>query len=240
MSWVPALGLAAGLLWTATPAAAESAGAAGPVRRSSRQAPPREPTGFLNIGAGVYEPTDQPGDGFYGVIAGGTEVRKQLDLGVQVSWYHRSTDGAEFTTTFTDPAGNVVEQTIQTDAYDTDLVPVMGIVRYRFPASATVQPYIGGGIGYEWLSVTVEGAVAYDPYGYPYTTTLGTSYGGFGGMAFGGLNFDFKPTTSFYAEATYNWSSPSADYFDPYYLVTITESIDMDGLAIQGGLKFRF
>jgi len=215
--------------------ASTATAAEGPVRRSRPYNNPQQPTGFLNISAGIYEPTNQPGDGFYGTLAGGAEVTKQVDVGILISWYHRSSNSGEVTTTVVGPGGIEIEQTIQADAFDTDLVPFMGFFRYRFPTSPKFQPYVGGGIGYEWLSITREGV---DPYGYGYT--VGTDYGGFGGMALAGLNVVVTPTTSLYGEATYNWSTVTAEYFDPYYLISVQEAINMDGLGIQGGLKFRF
>jgi outer membrane protein W len=170
----------------------------------------------------------------------GSEV-KMLDLGVQISWYHRSSNSGQYQTTYAGPGGTVVERTVLANAYDTDLMPLLAIARYRFaPPTDAVQPYVGGGIGYEWLWISTQGAVVYDPYGYPYYSEVGTSYGGFGGMALAGANFKITPTSAVYVEGEYNWSTVSADYYDPYYNVTVRESINMDGLGIQGGFRFRF
>ncbi len=191
----------------------------------------QSPYGFLNVGGGIFDPSDQPGTGFYGVVAVGSEVADPLDLGVQLSWYHRGSRGEEVVFTYTDPAGNTVERVIETRSVDTDLLPIMGIARLRFPTSRYLQPYIGGGVGYEWLFV--EGV---DENGVPFSN----DYGGFGAQLMGGLNISASPSTALYGEVAYNFSTVKADFFDPSLNTVVKESIDMDGLAFHGGLRFRF
>jgi hypothetical protein len=59
-------------------------------------------------------------------------------------------------------------------------------------------------------------------------------------MALAGVNLGVSPTTALYGEVSYNWSTVSADFYDPYYLTTTRESVNMDGAGFQGGLKSRF
>jgi opacity protein-like surface antigen len=127
----------------------------GPVRRRSPRYEgygPR-PRTFATFGLGGYEPSDQPGNGLYVTGSVGTELQTPLDLGVSLSWYRRSTGGSQFVTTFEDPAGNQGTRVVDTDEITTDLVPLMAFLRVRFPTSSAVQPYVGGGIGWEWLLV---------------------------------------------------------------------------------------
>jgi len=187
--------------------------------------------GFLTLGGGLFDPASQPGNGFYGVTSVGTEIGHSLDLGVQASWYHRGSEGDEFVSTYKDPAGNTVEQSIQTQSVDTDLVPLMGIVRVRFPTPQQFQPYFGGGVGYEWLFV--DGV---DDQGFDFHN----DYGGFGAQVLAGVSLMAAPTMGVYGEAVYNFSTVSSDFFDPALNTVIHESIDMDGLALHGGLRFRF
>jgi hypothetical protein len=189
-----------------------------------------QPYGFLNLGGGVFDPATQPGSGFYGVISAGSEVGQALDLGIQVSWYHRSSEGEQFFASYVDPAGNVVRQEILTQSVDTDLLPLMGIVRLKFP-SPPFQPYVGGGAGYEWLFV--EGV---DNQGFAFSN----DYGGFGAQAMAGVNLSASSMTALYAEAVYNFSTVHADFYDPVYNAVVRESLDFNGLAIHGGLRLRF
>ncbi len=237
------------LAWTPAPVAAAEGGraelrggtfgsaaggsAAGrPLRRRApgdyhRQAP----YGFLTLGGGVFDPATQPGDGFYGVITGGTEVGPMLDLGISLSWYHRGSQGEGYTTTGVGPGGTIVQQTIQTSSVDSDLLPFMAIARVRLPITPYFQPYIGGGAGYEWLFI--EG-VDDQGYGFSY------DYGGFGAQALAGLNIAASPSVSLYGEATYNFTTVEDEFYDPYWDVVVKESVEYNGIAYHGGLRFRF
>lgn len=204
-----------------------------PVRRRSPRYEgygPRQRT-FATIGLGGYEPSDQPGNGIFFNGSVGTELQSPIDLGMSVSWYHRSTGGSQFITTFEDPSGLTGQRVVQTSDISTDLVPLMAFVRVKFPTGSSIQPYVGGGIGWEWL--LVEGT---DQDGYAFSD----DYDGFGAQVFGGLNFTMSPNTSFYGEVLYNSSTVSADFYDPLYGVTVRDEIDMDGAAAHAGLRFRF
>ena len=187
------------------------------------------PRGFMTLGGGVFDPQNQPGGGFYGSLGLGSEIAPPLDLGIQVSWWHRDSDGEEVVFRYTDEAGNTVEQVIETESVDTDLIPLMGIARLRFPISPYFQPYVGGGAGYEWLSV--EGVDELGPFSY--------DYDGFGAQVMGGLNIYASKSVGLYGEATYNWSSPDRTVFVSG-VGEVKEEIAMDGLAFHGGLRFRF
>ena len=187
------------------------------------------PRGFLTVGGGIFDPQTQPDGGFYGSVSLGSEIAPPLDLGVQFSWFHRGSDGEQVVFRYVDEGGNTVEQVVETESVDTDLLPLMGIVRLRFPISPYFQPYVGGGAGYEWLSV--EGVDALGPFSY--------NYDGFGAQAMGGLNIYASKSVGLYGEATYNWSSPDRTVFISG-VGEVKEEIAMDGLAIHGGLRFRF
>jgi len=187
--------------------------------------------GFLTLGGGLFDPMKQPGNGFYGVATVGSELGHSMDLGVSGSWYHRASHGEEFITTVKDPAGNNVDQSVQTQEVNTDLVPVMAMVRIKFPTPSQFQPYVGGGAGYEWLFV--DGT---DDLGFHFHR----DYGGFGAQVLGGVSIMASENTGIYGEATYNFSTVSNDFFDPSLNTNVHESLDMDGLAVHGGLRFRF
>jgi outer membrane protein W len=212
-----------------------SSGSSHPVRRRAPRAYYEDrrdeytPRGFMNLGGGVFDPQDQPGDGFYGNLALGSEVAPPLDLGIQISWFHRDSDGEQVVYRFEDQAGNIVEQIVQTESVDTDLIPLMGIARLRFPISQYFQPYVGGGAGYTWLSV--EGIDEFGPFSY--------DYDGFGAQAMAGLNLYASRSVGIYGEAAYNWSSPDREVF-VNGIGEVKEEVAMDGLAVHGGLRFRF
>lgn len=190
----------------------------------------RSPRTFATLGLGGYEPSDQPGSGLFVVGSVGTELNSPIDLGFSASLYHRSTGGSQFITTFEDPAGNTGTRVVETSDISTDLVPLMAFLRVKFP-SGEIQPYVGAGIGWEWL--LVEGT---DSDGFAFSD----NYDGFGAQVFGGVNFNVSPNSALYGEVLYNSSTVSADFYDPAYGVVVRDEIEMDGAAAHAGLRFRF
>lgn len=188
------------------------------------------PRYYANIGAGNYDPDDQPDHGLWVNAELGSEVGEALDLGVRLNWYHRESGQSQVITNFEDEAGNIGQRVIETSDVETNLIPLMAVLRVRFPVTKEFQPYVGGGVGWEWL--TVDGT---DDAGF----TFEDNYDGFGAQLFGGLNVGVSRNTALYGEALWNKSTVEAEFFDPT-LGNIKDEIDMDGLAIHGGLRFRF
>ena len=191
----------------------------------------QETSYYAMLGAGAFDPTNQPGNGLYVNGGIGSVLAEQIDLGVQLSWYHRSTGGDQFVREYDLPNGVHVRQVLTTQSINTDLVPLMGTLRVRIPVSPGLQPYVGGGVGWEWL--TVSGT---DNSG----TDFSNDYDGFGAQLFGGVNLNVARGTGLYGEAVWNASTPKAEFFDPTIGQTIREEVDFDGLALHGGLRLMF
>jgi opacity protein-like surface antigen len=189
------------------------------------------PEYFATLGGGAFDPSDQPGSGLYLNGAFGSVVAERLDLGLQLSWYHRSTGGSEFVQEYQDPAGNTRRDVITRGDVNTDLVPVMATLRVRFPTSSSLEPYIGGSLGWEWL--TIEGT---DASGFSFSD----DYDGFGAQALGGANIKLNPEVALYGEAVWNISTPSAEFYDPGLDAIIKEEVKFDGVGFHAGLRFRF
>lgn len=188
------------------------------------------PSYFGAIGAGGFDPDKQPGNGLWVNGELGSEVGDALDLGVRVDWYHRTSGQSQVVSTYTDPAGNVGQRVVETSSVETNLLPVMAILRVRFPVTSEFQPYVGGGLGWEWLTVSGTDTQGFD---------FQDDYDGFGGQVFAGLNVGVSPNMGLYGEALWNKSTVSARFFDPV-LGDIKDEVDMDGLGLHGGLRFRF
>ena len=189
-----------------------------------------QPEYWAMLGGGTFDPSDQPGSGLYLNGGVGATMSKQIDLGVQVSWYHHSTAGEQFVREYDLPDGTHVRQVIATNNIDTDLVPVMGAVRVRIPTGSQLEPYVGGAIGWEFL--TVAG-----------TDSLGdfqNNYDGFGAQLLGGINMNVGQSAGIYGEAVWNASTPKAEFFDPSIGQVIREDVNFDGLAFHGGLRLMF
>ncbi len=187
-----------------------------------------QPQYFAMLGAGSFDPSNQPGHGIYVNGGVGSVLAEQIDLGVQVSWYHRATGGDQFVREGNLPDGTHFRQVVQTQSINTDLVPVMGTLRVRIPVSAQLQPYVGGGVGWEWLSISGTDSSGVD---------FQNDYDGFGAQVFGGVNLNVGPTTGLYGEAVWNASTPKAQFFDPTIGQNVREEVDFDGLAFHGGLR---
>lgn len=192
-----------------------------------------EPHYFAALGGGNFDPDDQPGNGLWLNGELGTEVGDAVDLGVRMNLYHRESGHSQVVSQFTDPAGNVGQRVIETSNIETNLVPLMAILRVRFPVSRDFQPYAGGGVGWEWLTVNGTDTDGFD---------FQDDYDGFGAQLFGGLNLGVSPNLAVYGEALWNKSTVSAEFFDSDPLVNgnVRDEIDVDGLGIHGGLRFRF
>ena len=188
-----------------------------------------QPEYWAMLGGGTFDPSDQPGNGLYLNGGMGATMGKQLDLGVQVSWYHHATDGEQFIREYDLPTGEHVRQVVATNNFDTDLIPVMGVLRVRFP-SGDFEPYVGGGIGWEWLTVSGTDSIG----------DFQNDYDGFGAQLYGGANMKVSDQAGLYGEVLWNASTPKAEFFDPSIGQVVREEVKYDGLAFHGGLRFMF
>ena len=190
-----------------------------------------QPEYYAMLGAGTFDPSNQPGNGLYVNGGLGSVLAEQLDLGVQISWYRRSTGGDQFVREGDLPDGTHYRQVITTRSIKTDLVPVMGTLRVRIPVTSQVQPYVGGAAGWEWLSVSDTDNTGLD---------FQNDYDGFGAQVFGGVNLNVGPTTGLYGEAVWNASTPKAQFYDATIGQNVREEVDFDGLGFHGGLRLMF
>ena len=190
-----------------------------------------KPEYWATLGGGAFDPSDQQGSGLYLNGAFGSTLAERLDLGIQLSWYHRSVGGSQVVETYQDPAGNTRTVVVERGDVNTDLVPVMGTLRVRFPVTPQVEPYAGGSLGWEWL--TIEGTDATG-------LSFSDDYDGFGAQVLGGVNIYASPDIALYGEAVWNASTPSAEFFDPTLNATVKEEVSFDGVGFHGGLRFRF
>lgn len=191
---------------------------------------PSEPMYWASFGAGTFDPTNQPGHGLYVTVGAGPVLAQQVDLGLQISVYHRSTGGEEFVRNGTLPGGTQVTTVVNTQSIHTDLVPVMGVIRVRIPVSPQVQPYVGGGLGWEWLTVSGSDSLG----------DFSNTYDALGAQLFGGVNLKVGDQAGLYGEAVWNSSTPKAEFFDPQFGQVVREEANFDGVAFHGGLRFMF
>jgi opacity protein-like surface antigen len=186
---------------------------------------------YGSLGAGNFDPDAQPGNGLWVNGELGSEVGEALDLGVRLSLYHRQSGRSQVVSDFTDPAGNQGQRVVETNNVETNLIPLMAVLRVRFPVTREFQPYVGGGIGWEWLTVSGTDDAGFD---------FQDDYDGLGVQLLGGLNLGVSQNMALYGEGVWNKSTVSAKFFDSTFGGDVKEEIEMDGLALHGGLRFRF
>jgi opacity protein-like surface antigen len=186
---------------------------------------------YGSLGGGNFDPDAQPGNGLWLNGELGSEVGDALDLGVRLSLYHRQSGHSQVVSEYTDPAGNVGHRVVETNNVETNLLPLMAVLRVRFPVTREFQPYVGGGIGWEWLTVSGTDDAGFD---------FQDDYDGLGMQLLGGLNLGVSQNMALYGEGVWNKSTVSAKFFDPTFGGDVKEEIEMDGLALHGGLRFRF
>jgi opacity protein-like surface antigen len=186
---------------------------------------------YGSLGAGNYDPDAQPGNGLWVSGELGSEVGDALDLGVRLSLYHRESGHSQVISEYTDPAGNVGHRVVETNNVETNLLPLMAVLRVRFPVTREFQPYVGGGIGWEWLTVSGTDDAGFD---------FQDDYDGLGVQLLGGLNLGVSQNLALYGEGVWNKSTVSAEFFDSSVGGQVKEEVEMDGLALHGGLRFRF
>ena len=145
--------------------------------------------------------------------------------------HRRENAGRTITSTYTDPAGNVVTTSTTAVQNESNLWPVMATLEFRLP-TGVLEPYVGGGAGWEFLNVQAHDG----------TTGLSYSanYNGFGYQGFGGLRIPLGSRARLSGEVYYNGANVNRHFFDPVSGNEIEESVDVNGVGARGGLSFAF
>jgi len=105
------------------------------------------------------------------------------------------------------------------------------LLEFHLPTGG-LDPYVGGGAGWEFLNVQ-----AYDyTRGYAYSA----DYDGFGYQVFGGVRLPIGGRAKLSGEMFWNGATVDREFFDPYSGFYIEENIKVDGFGGRGGLAFAF
>jgi hypothetical protein len=156
-------------------------------------------------------------------------ISKGVEMGISTDYQRRNHSAGERIDEFKDPAGNDVKTTVATAEVSSSLVPAMGILVLRVPTPG-LQPYIGGGAGYEWLFVNGTDYVS--------NTTFSETFSGFGWQGFGGIDLAISEKARLNAEAYWNQSDVSRHIDD--LGTPVKQTINVRGAGIRGGLSFAF
>lgn len=187
--------------------------------------------GWFEIRGGVYDAQSTTKDDWTIGIKTSGQITPIVQLGFTADLHRRENAGRTVTSSYVDPAGNVVTTSTTAVQNESNLWPVMATLEFRLP-TGVLEPYVGGGAGWEFLNVQ-----AYDG-----TTGLNYSadYNGFGYQAFGGLKLPLGSRARLSGEVYYNGATVDRHFFDPLTGYEIEESVDVNGVGARGGLSFAF
>ena len=191
----------------------------------------RGPDGWFTVRGGFFDTQDVPkNDWLAGMKLTGV-ISKGVEMGIMSDYQRRSHSLGERVDEYRDPSGNVVRTSVPTAEVSSSLIPVMGILELRVPTPG-LQPYVGGGAGYEWLIT--------DGDDFANAQHFSDTFGGFGFQGYGGITLAFNEKARLNAEAFYNQSTVSRTFFDDVNGYEVKQQIDVKGGGIRGGLSFAF
>jgi len=191
----------------------------------------RGPDGWFTVRGGFFDTQDVPkNDWLAGMKLTGV-ISKGVEMGIMSDYQRRSHSLGERIDEYRDPSGNVVRTSVPTAEVSSSLIPVMGVLELRVPTPG-LQPYVGGGAGYEWLITDGDDFVNQQHFS--------DTFGGFGFQGYGGITVAFNEKARLNAEAFYNHSTVSRTFFDDVNGYEVKQQIDVQGGGIRGGLSFAF
>ena len=187
--------------------------------------------GWFEIRGGVYDSESTTKDDWTVGIKTSGQITPIVQLGFTADLHRRENAGRTVTSTYTDPAGNVVTTSTTAVQNESNLWPVMATLEFRLP-TGVLEPYVGGGAGWEFLNVQAhDGNTGLD---------YSANYNGFGYQAFGGLRIPLGSRARLSGEVYYNGANVDRHFFDPLSGNEIQESVDVNGVGARGGLSFAF
>jgi hypothetical protein len=191
---------------------------------------PRPILGWVTLRAGFFSSEDVSSDDFTMGVKSAWRLSPEVQTGIVVDWHMKSdaTRTVE-SRTYTATGQPVVSQRAVYE-FQSDLVPLMGLVEFHLPSGA-IDPYLGASGGWEWLTVD-----ALDPSGFAYHA----HYDGPGYQVYGGMNFPVGPRMKFNVEGFWNGATVKDEYFNGATGRPVEERISLNGGGLRGGLGFAF
>lgn len=190
------------------------------------------PPGFgsqSQLHAGFFEPSTGAGTGFVLGLRGGPMLSPNLQIGAAFDWEHRSDTYGTVVGSSAGPGGTVIVTRAITSSSE-NTFPLLAYLQLSGNAKRAIVPYIGIAGGYEIVSL----------YATDYATSsyFSATYGGWGWQSWAGLRIPFSPHSGLLAEIYTNQATAYRDVYDPYYGVTLRESIGLDGVGGRFGLSW--
>jgi hypothetical protein len=187
--------------------------------------------GWLTIRGGGFHPEDLPGDQWMVGAKITGRVGDALRLGLSTDLHRRATDQSTLVSEYTDPLGNRVTRRITVGETESNLVPVLGVAEVTFPG-AGITPYVGGGLGWQFLhvrAVDFESGLRYE-----------NDYDGPAGQIYGGIEVPIAPRARAHVEAFGHGGRVEQEVYDTSSGQFVEERIRTNGWGVRGGLNFAF
>ena len=202
--------------------------------RSMRSEHPHyeSPPGFgsqTQIHGGVFNPSTGTGQGFTLGLRGGPNLAPHLQLGIAMDWEHRSSESGNVVGSSAGPGGTVVV-TRQIVSSSENTFPLMAYLQISGSEKRVLVPYAGIGGGYEIVTLSATD--------YLTSTAFNATYGGWGWQSWAGLRVPFSPHSGLLAEVYTNQATAYRDVYDPFYNMTLRESVGLDGVGFRGGVSW--
>lgn len=190
------------------------------------------PPGFgsqTQIHGGFFNPQSGSGQGFVLGMRGGPNVSENVQLGVAMDWEHRSDQSGNIVGTSNGPGGTVIV-TRQIASSSENTFPLLAYLQVSGSDKRMIVPYVGIGGGYEIVSLYATD--------YATSSTFSATYGGWGWQSWAGVRVPFGGHSGVLAEAFLNQATAYRNVYDPFYGLTLRESVNLDGYGARFGLSW--
>ena len=187
---------------------------------------PSSGTTSIDLHGGMFLPTHATEPSPTIGIRLGKQVGSHLTMGLLGGWTRRRVELKSPDTS----APGIQPDTILARA-DAHLVPAMAFLQVNLTNKFFLVPYIGGGVGYEWLILDVTD--------FRDGRTASTTFSNWAYETYAGLGLQLGHDLRIDGELFYNGASLERDVFDasgrPF-----KESVDMNGVGLRAGLAILF
>ncbi|MBN1505070.1 MAG: hypothetical protein JW952_08430 [Candidatus Eisenbacteria bacterium] len=183
---------------------------------------------------GFMDPIHNFSAGFDGGFRVGPQLDSHIQVGFGLDWWRRSEDEVLDLGAVEAPGGIARQELILSESA-ANLVPVMMFAQVSFDESMPVIPYVGFGVGYEWLFLRAND--------YLMGESFEQTFGGFGWQAWVGAGLPLDPGIRLNAELFLNACEVGSEldvYIQDYGPATVRNVIDMNSVGMRLGVSWGF
>jgi len=183
---------------------------------------------------GFLDPIDNFSTGFDGGFRIGPQIDSHVQVGMAMDWWHRSDDRVLDLGTVEAPGGIAYQELVLSES-SANLVPILMFAQVSFDENMSVIPYVGFGIGYEWLFLTAHDYVTDE--------SFDETFGGFGWQAWVGAGLPLDLGMRLDAEVFFNGCEVGSEVdmnIKDYGPATVRNVIGMNSVGMRLGVSWGF